>query len=62
MKTLIRLAAVLTAVALALPAFACDEHKTTTATASDTKSSSKAPVAKADKADKASKKEKKIAN
>lgn len=55
MKTLIRLAAVATAVAFALPALACDEHKTATAS-TETKSSTKAPVAKAEKAEKAKKK------
>jgi len=59
MKTLLRLAAVLTAVAFALPTLACDEHKTTTASESS-KSSSKAKVAKSEK--KAEKSEKKATN
>jgi len=56
MKTLLRLAAVATALAFALPALACDEHKTTTASES-TKSTAKAKVAKTEKkADKSEKK------
>jgi hypothetical protein len=49
MKTVLRIAAVLSALAIATPVLACSESKPTTAQA-DQKDASKAKVAKADKA------------